>query len=96
MPQEEKDSSKRTVLKSVFLGGSVKRMKDLESLYPTYVAKLLGMNHSRYTTKLLKPESFTVKQIVVLAEHIDIDPQIIMGIIFHQLANDRKRRSSSK
>lgn len=92
MPRKEKDSSKPAVLKSVFLTGSVKRMKDIEKLYPTYFAKLLGMNHSRYTNKLLRPERFTAKQIHLLAEHIGIDPHIISDIIYNQITADKKKK----
>jgi len=93
MPQEEKDSSKLTVLKSVFLSGSVNRMKDIEELYPTYTGKLLGMNHSVYIKKLNNPALFTIKQILFLAEQIDIKPEIIINIILKQLAADKKKEA---
>jgi hypothetical protein len=96
MPQEEKSSSKRTVLKSVFSAGSIKSMKDLEELYPTYIATLLGMNYSRYIEKLNKPERFTIKQIILLAELIDINPQVILTIILNQVATNKKKKPPHK
>lgn len=97
MPRKEKSIPKPTVLKSVFLSSSIKRMKDMEKLYPTYIANtVLGMNYSRYIEKLHKPERFTIEQINLLAEWIDINPQIITNIILTQLAIDKKKRASSK
>ena len=95
MSQEEKDSRFR-VLRSVFLDNSVKRMKDIEELYPTYIAKLLGINYSRYIDKLKKPETFSIKQVVLLADLIDINPQIIMNIILTQVVADKKKKTSTK
>lgn len=60
MSQEEKDP-KLASMRSMFLDGSVERMKDIEKLYPTYIARLLGLNHSRYVRKLYKPEELTIK-----------------------------------
>jgi len=96
MSRKENNNSKRTALKSVFLTGSIKRMKDLEEIHPTYIVRSLGFNHSRYKEKLGKPEEFTIKEIVSIAELIDMDPQIITNIILNQLAADKKKRPSSK
>lgn len=45
MVKEEK-KQQFIAIKSMFLSGSVSRMKDIEKLYPTKVSKALGMNHS--------------------------------------------------
>lgn len=96
MPQKEKNNPKRTTLKSVFLTGSIKRMEDLREFSPTYVVHSLGFNHSKYLEKLGKPEMFTIKEIISIAELIDINPQIIMSIILNQLAADKKKKISPK
>jgi hypothetical protein len=72
-------------LKALFESGSVKRMKDIEKLFPTMVAKDLGMNHSRYTNKLFKPEQFTFKQILKFSILLDVNPKLLSDIILAEL-----------
>ena len=84
MTKEEK-KTKYLALKSMFLSGQVQRMKDIEKIYPTMVAKDLGINHGRYINKLYKPQEFSIRHIIVLANVLEIDPQIIIKIIFAQL-----------
>ncbi|HEY8396789.1 MAG TPA: hypothetical protein VIK80_02540 [Flavihumibacter sp.] len=64
-------------------------MKDIEALYPTLIAKSLGINHSRYIHKLYHPEEFTIKQITSLAKLLDVEPILIFTIILKQSARKR-------
>jgi hypothetical protein len=89
MPKEEKNSQ-FLAIKSMFLSGSVKRMKDIEKLYPTMVAKSLRINHSRYIQKLYKPDSFTIRQLDDLAKLLDIDIQLILEVVIKQLNSPSK------
>lgn len=70
-------------------------MKDIEELYPTYIAKLLGINYSRYINKLNNPETFSIRQILLFADLIDINPQVMMDIILNQAAADKKKKKTS-
>jgi plasmid maintenance system antidote protein VapI len=65
-------------------------MKDIQDLSPTAIAKGLGLNHSRYIEKLYKPEGFTIKHIIKLANLIDADPDIILNVITKQLSSSIK------
>ena len=89
MPKEEKNSQ-FLALKSMFLSGSVKRMKDIEKLDPTLVAKTLRINHSRYIQRLYKPEGFTIGQLDDLAKLLDIDIQLILNVVVKQLNSPSK------
>lgn len=89
MPKEE-NNSQFLALKSMFLSGSVKRMKDIEKLYPTLVAKTLRINHSRYIQKLYKPEGFTIQQLNDLAKLLEIDIQLILDVVIRQLNSTPK------
>lgn len=89
MPKEEKNSQ-FIAIKSMFLSGSVKRMKDIEKLYPTMVAKSLRINHSRYIQKLYKPEGFTMGQLDGLAKVLEIDIQLILDVVIKQLNSTSK------
>jgi hypothetical protein len=93
MSQEEK-ISKFAPLKSMFLDGTVKRMKDIEDLYPTNIALALGINHSRYVKRLYEPEDFTFGEIDAFAELIGVSPKIVSDIIFGQLSAEKKKNST--
>ena len=80
MPIEEKKKEFKGV-RSMFLAGNVSRMRDIEDLNPTKIAKSLKINHSRYIEKLYKPEDFTFRHILNLAKLLDIDVQLIIDVI---------------
>lgn len=95
MTTEEK-KTKYLALRSMFLSGQVRRMKDIEKIYPTMVAKDLGINHGRYVNKLYKPQEFSIKHIIILANLLEIDPQIIIKIILNQLNSQKVPRKNKK
>ena len=75
----------------MFDSNNVKKMKDIEKLYPTMIATDMGMNHGRYIKKLYKPEDFTIKQICKLASLAQVDPSLITNIILTEISNRSKR-----
>ena len=82
----KQSSNQLLAVGAMFLSGSVQKMKDIQELSPTAIAKGLGLNHSRYIEKLYKPEGFTIKHIIKLANLIDVDPHIILNVITKQLS----------
>ncbi|MCO5239430.1 MAG: hypothetical protein M9904_05195 [Chitinophagaceae bacterium] len=94
MAKEENDAQYKAI-RLMFQSGSIKRMRDIEKLYPTMIAKALGINHSRYIQKLYKPEEFSVKYIVELANLLDINPQLIIEVIFKQLSSANRIKKKS-
>lgn len=89
MPKEEKNSQ-FLAIRSMFLSGNVRRMKDIEKLYPTLVAKSLRLNHSRYIQKLYKPGGFTMQQLNELAKLLEVDIRLILDVIVPQLNSPTK------
>ena len=89
MAAEEKQNSFKG-LRSMFLAGSVSKMRDIEDLYPTNIAKSLGLNHSRYIEKLYKPEEFNFRHIWELSKLLDLDVQLIIDVIKNELTNKSK------
>lgn len=89
MAVEEKQNSFKG-LRSMFLAGNVNKMRDIEDLYPTNIAKSLGLNHSRYIEKLYKPEEFNFRHIWELSKLLDLDVQLIIDVIKKELANKSK------
>jgi hypothetical protein len=95
MATSEKKNQFRSI-QSLFLQKSIKRMKDLEDLFPTAVAKSLKINHSRYIQKLYKPDTFTIKQIKDLAALLELDPRLILDVILNQPGSATVTRKKSK
>ena len=89
MSAEEKKNPFKGV-RSMFLAGNVAKMRDIEDLNPTSIAKSLGINHSRYIEKLHKPEGFTFKHIWQLSKLLDIDVQQIIDVIKREMASSSK------
>ena len=89
MAAEEKQNSFKG-LRSMFLAGSVSKMRDIEDLYPTNIAKSLGLNHSRYIEKLYKPEEFNFRHIWELSKLLDLDVQLIIKKKKKELTNKSK------
>ena len=78
-------------LKSMFDSNNIKKMRDIEKLYPTMIATDMGMNHGRYIKKIHNPEEFTIKEICKLASLLQISPSIITNIILAELSSRPKR-----
>lgn len=77
-------------VRSMFLAGSVFKMKDIEDLYPTNIGKALKINHNRYIEKLRKPGKFTFEHIWQLSKLLEIDIQLIIDIIKKELQSNAK------
>ncbi len=75
---------------SMFTSGNVRRMRDIETLYPTAIAKSLKINHSRYIQKLYKPEEFSMKQLGTLANLLEINIQLILDVVVKEMAPSLK------
>lgn len=74
-------------IKAMFETGKIKKMGQIEKLSPTKLSKLLGINYGRYIKKLHNPELFVIKEVMKLAEIIDIDFKIILDSIAKELKN---------
>tara|TARA_R110002020_G_scaffold293535_5_gene509209 strand:- start:141188 stop:141451 length:264 start_codon:yes stop_codon:yes gene_type:complete len=70
---------------SMFETGKIRKMYTLSELYPTKIAKSLGINYGRYMVKLSQPEKFTMGEIVKLAELLNVDPEMITKVIYSEL-----------
>lgn len=90
MASEETKKSFKGV-RSMFLAGNVSKMRDIEDLYPTNIAKALKINHSRYIDKLRNPGGFTFKHIWSLSKLLDIDVQIIIDVIKKEMQQSTKQ-----
>jgi len=70
---------------SMFETGKIRKMYTLAELYPTRIAKSLGINYGRYMVKLNHPEKFTLGEILKLADLLDIEPEMISKVIYSEL-----------
>jgi hypothetical protein len=83
MAKKEEDV-RLLAIRTMFLNNNIRKMKDLEKLYPTLVSKSLGINHSRYIEKLHAPEDFTVQNLLSLAALFKINVQLIWSVVVRQ------------
>lgn len=63
-------------------------MRDIEKVNPTIIAKYAGINHGRYSSKLINPGKFTASEIVRIAYILDINASVIMDIISNQILEE--------
>lgn len=90
MPEEEKKTQFKAA-RSMFLAGTVTKMRDIEDIDPTRIAKALRINHSRYIYKLHKPGEFAFKHIWNLAKLLEIDEQLIIDVIKTEMKQTGKQ-----
>lgn len=70
---------------SMFETGRIKKMYVLSELFPTKIAKSLGLNYGRYMVKLSHPDKFTMGEIIKLAELFNIEPDLITKVIYSEV-----------
>lgn len=73
-------------IKAMFETGKIKKLVQLEKLSPTKLSKLLGINYGRYIEKLHNPELFALKELVKLAQIIDIDFKLIVDNVVAEIS----------
>ena len=71
----------------MFETGKIKKMKQLEKLSPTKIAKALGLNYGRYITKLHNPELFVIAELKKLSKVLDIKFRIISEVVIGEVDN---------
>lgn len=82
--EEEKDIAFEAI-KAMFETGKIKKMRQLEKLSPTKLAKALGINYGRYINKLYNPEFFVIMELQKFAEIIDTKLKIISDIVIAEI-----------
>ena len=70
---------------SMFETGRIKKMYTLSELYPTKIAKTLGINYGRYMVKLSNPDKFTIGEILRLSNLLNIEADMITKVIYSEL-----------
>lgn len=71
----------------MFEMGKIKKMKQLEKLSPTKIAKSLGINYGRYIRKLYNPELFVIAELIKLAKILDIKFKLISEVVIREVDN---------
>jgi hypothetical protein len=68
-------------IRSLFLDGTIDSLYKLIDYSPTKVASLFSMSYRTYHDKLKEPWKFSLLHILVLANVLRIDPEVINSII---------------
>ena len=72
-------------IKAMFDMGKIKKMKQLEKLSPTKIAKALGLNYGRYIKKLYNPELFVIAELKKLATILDANFRTISEVVIDEV-----------
>jgi 3-methyladenine DNA glycosylase Mpg len=74
-------------IKAMFETGKIKKMKQLEKLSPTKMAKALGLNYGRYIRKLYNPELFVIAELKKLSKIVDTKFRTISEVVISEVDN---------
>lgn len=72
-------------IKALFEMNTIKKLSQLEKLSPTKISKRLKINYGRYIEKLHHPELFALKELFNLAQLIDIDIDVLLGVVIPEV-----------
>lgn len=72
------------IAKSLIADGSIKTIADLFSYIPkSFVAKDLKIHYHTLLSKIENPTHFTLAQLIDLANFIEIDIMVLIGMAIH-------------
>lgn len=77
-------------IKAMFETGKINKFIQLEKLSPTKLSKLLGINYGRYIEKLHNPQLFVLRELVKLAEILDIDFKLLTDTVVSEIMTKPK------
>ncbi len=79
-------------IKAMFETGKIKKMSQLEKLYPTKISRLLGINYGRYIEKLNNPEFFSLVELIKFAAIINIDFKSLVHTVVDEINLTLKKK----
>lgn len=74
----------------------VNKLKDLEHLFSDAMAREMGVNHSRFITKLYKPITLSFRDVYRFAYYVNFDPKLMVSQVAKEIEEDRKLESELK
>lgn len=86
----EKIKSGLISIRDRFETGKVERLKSLEHLFTTAMAQELGVNHSRFVTKLYNPITFSFREVYRFANYVGFDPQLMISQIAKEIRTNHR------
>jgi hypothetical protein len=84
-------------VKNLITTGYIKSFRDIFDIIPkSVVARDLGMNNVRFTALMANVDKFLLKDIFLIASFIEVDEDIMMGLILQQYILDKKTKKKVK
>lgn len=84
---------KYSLVKNYIEAGALKTFSEIfDTLNITTVIKDVGINHTRLTSKIKDPQKFSVKDIVKIAQLIEIDSRKVFDLIASELEIQQKKK----
>lgn len=91
-----KDKRYSTV-KNLISGGYIKSFQEIFDTIPkSVVYKDLGMNSARFNKLLSNVEGFVVKDLLRIAELIEVDGKVILDLVYIQYTQAKKSKPIKK
>jgi hypothetical protein len=87
-----KDIRYITIRNLIASGYIVRFIQILDIISKTAMARDLGMHHQTFEKLLKNPEKFTFKDAFFIASLIEVDPKVIIDLIYTQCTENKKNK----
>ena len=85
------------VVKNLISTGYIKAFRDIFDIIPkSVVARDLGMNNIRFTALMTNVDKFLLKDIFLIAALIEVEEDVLVGLILQQYLLDKKIKKKVK
>jgi hypothetical protein len=86
-----KDNRYKAV-KAMFDMNNFKSFKELFDIIPkSVVATDLGIHYNRFVTKISKPEDFSLQELIMLSNLIEVTPAVLIDLAMKDIESKKKR-----
>ena len=85
---------KYRIAKSLILSGNIKTVRDLLGIVDkTPLSKDVGTTAIRFNGLIDNPENFTFHDCIAIAEVLQVDPKLIVDMVYREMLSKKKRRN---
>jgi hypothetical protein len=80
-------------IKNLITSGFIIRLVQIVDIIPkTTIARDLGMHHQTFEKLIKDPEKLTFEQVFLISSLIEVDPKVIIDLIYRQYTENRKNK----
>jgi hypothetical protein len=80
-------------IKNLITSGFIIRLVQIVDIIPkTTIARDLGMHHQTFEKLIKDPEKLTFEQVFLISSLIEVDPKVIIDLIYRQYTENKKNK----